>query len=154
MKRPLLALILLCAVAGTTHAQSDSSYFGVGGATVVGGTLLPLVSVQIGGPLSESAELRVTMDTQLSIGVISADVLYTLHPRPDLKVYLGAGPNFALVFPTTGIGVDLHGTAGVEYRLRGGQGIGFYGEVKPFIANSVVSNFLIYQLRGGVNVHF
>lgn len=131
MKRLFLAFALLCSVAGTAHAQFNSPYFGVGGTAVVGSALPPLVSVQVGGPLSESVEARMTLDAQPSAVLIGADVFYTLFPRPNLKVYLGAGPDAVMVFPITGVGADLHGTAGLEYRLGGVRGLASTAKSSP-----------------------
>jgi hypothetical protein len=147
----LLCLLTVLTLFSTSNAQSRDAYVGVGGAYLV---VLPLLSVQVGGAVSDLIELRATLDTLLLANVVGGDVLFTLFPEPALKVYLGAGPDL-LFAPGYGGGFDFHGTAGVEYRTEDGFGpIGIYGEIKPYLGSIAQIGFPTLGFRGGVNFHF
>lgn len=147
----LLCLFAALALSSTSNAQSRDSYVGVGGAYFV---VVPLLSVQGGIAVSDSFELRATLDTLLAINAVGGDILFTLFPDPALKVYLGAGPDLLLA-PGFGGGFEFHGTAGVEYRTEDGFGpIGIYGEVKSYLLTIIQTGFPFIGFRGGVNFHF
>ncbi len=152
MKRLLLlCLFVTLSFFSTSSAQSRDAYFGVGGSFFF---LVPLLSIQAGGAVSDAIELRANLDTLIAANLLGGDVLYTLFPDPSVKVYLGAGPDF-IFFPGLGGGFDFHATAGVEYRTGEGFGpVGIYGEVKPFLRTTFAVGFPIFVLRGGVNFHF
>lgn len=113
---------------------------------------VPLLGLQLGGPVTERLELRGTLDTLLIASNIGADLLYPFAVSEDVRGYIGGGADFIyLVIPELAYGSSfgLHATAGLEY-LTGA--VGFYGEVQPYILLS--SPIRALKARAGVNFYF
>jgi hypothetical protein len=151
MKKVLL-LMIFAVLIGSAQAQDRSPYVGIGGAYFLGATT-PLLTFQLGTPVSDALELRATIDTIFSVNVIGADLLFGLYPSDAFKVYLGAGPDVIFV-PGEGTGFEGHATAGVEFRLEDGEGIGIFAESKLFLRSTFAAGTPGLAFRGGINFHF
>jgi len=142
---PLFAMLCL----SSTQAQS---YFGVGASVV--NLFIPLPSVQVGGPVAERVELRITLDSVLVINDLGLDVLYTF-PIPDapLKGYVGGGPDVVWVLIAGGRPfLAAHATAGLEYLT---DNLGIYGELQPLLPVLGTEGTPVFlKLRAGVNFYF
>ncbi len=157
MKRFLLVLITLSAL---SCAGAQSSYFGlhvdvVGGPNL--GSVAPLAGLQLGGPLLDDVELRVSGFLLVLANFLQVDVLYTQKLSDTLRGYGGVGGDAGLIaFYDDGTILGVHATAGLEYRL--GSGIGLFGEVQPLYVLKTPdigfgSGGLVGKLNLGVNFH-
>ncbi len=152
--RPCIVALLFLTPLSTAMAQDTHSYLGVGGAYFAGATT-PVLSFQVGAAISDVVELRVTLDTLVSVNVFSADLLFILEPDSAFEVYLGFGPDLLvlLVEPTAGISLESHGIAGVEFSPSG-TNVGLYVEAKPFLVSTLRSGALASEFRAGINYYF
>lgn len=167
-KHRLACLAFLLLFWGVRAAQAQSAYVGlslhylnvrIAGEepvfpTVYVGTLAP--ALQLGVPVADALELRAALSVApLSDITFGADALYRLPLSEDLHTYLGLGPDFILersLFSEPTFRFDLHGTAGLEFRLD--YGVGVFGEAKPRILSSLGTAALLLDLKTGVNVYF
>lgn len=152
MKQWVLSLL---AVLGLGVGYAQESYVGVGGAVLTNFAdgAAPLLGLQVGGPVTETLELRGTLDTLLFLSNLGADLLYAFDVSPEVEGYAGGGVDFAYIFIpglAAGSTVALHGTAGLEFRTGS---VGFFAEVQPILTLEPVR--LGYtKVRSGINVHF
>lgn len=155
MRRTRLYIFVLVALLSTAQAQDNRSYFGVGGAYFSGATT-PVFSLQVGSAISNLFELRATLDTLLSVNVVSTDLLFAVYKNSVLKAYTGFGPDLlvSLVAPTASTSFEIHGTVGVEFRPNGKLDTGLYIETKPFLVSTFKSGILALEFRAGINSHF
>lgn len=159
MKRSLLVLLALSAL---SCAGAQSSYFGLHVDVVVSqsnlGPVAPLAGLQLGGPIFDDVELRVSGFLLLLANFLQVDVLYTQNLSDTLRGYGGVGGDVGLVsFFGDGLAFGVHATAGVEYQL--GSGIGLFGEVQPLfvlydVGFGIGNGNLLGKLNLGVNFHF
>lgn len=149
-KRWAVAGLILC----FGGAQAQGSYFGIGASVLTNFTdgAAPLLSLQVGGPVAETLELRGTVDTLLFLSNLGADLLYTFDVSTEVEGYVGGGVDFAYIFIpglAAGSTFALHGTAGLEYHTGA---VGLYGEVQPYGLLSAPA--LALKARAGVNFYF
>ncbi len=135
-------------------ARAQGSYFGIGGSVLTNFAdgVVPLLGLHVGGPVTETLELRGSLDTLLFISNLGADLLYPFKVSPTLKGYAGGGADFVYIFIpglAAGSTFALHATAGLEARTGT---LGFYGEVQPYVLLSAPIRAV--KARLGVNVHF
>lgn len=158
MKRILSALIALSVL---SCAGAQSAYFGLhvdGVGRLNPASVAPLAGLQLGGPLADNVELRVSGLVLLLANFLQVDVLYTQNLSDTLRAYGGVGGDVGLVaFYDDGTILGVHATAGLEYSL--GSGIGLFGEVQPlYILKTPDIGFggggLVGKLNLGVNFHF
>lgn len=145
-------LLSVLAVLGLGVVQAQESYFGVGAA--LGNLVIPLLSVQAGGPVVENVEVRGTLDSVLFVNDLGLDVLYTFAISDGpLEGYVGGGPDLVWIFVGNGGPfLTAHATAGLEY-LTGNLGV--YGEAQALLPVSVLNAALVPgKLRFGVNFYF
>lgn len=158
MKRFLLVLLTLSAL---SCAGAQSSYFGLhvdGVGSLNPSSVAPLAGLQLGGPLTDNVELRVSGLVLVLANFVQIDILYTQNISDTLRGYGGVGGDAGLVaFYDDGTILGVHATAGLEYRL--GSGIGLFGEVQPlYVLKAPYIGFgsggLVGKLNLGVNFHF
>jgi hypothetical protein len=130
MKRPLSVLLALLAL---SCAEAQYAYFGLR-VDVVGppnlSPVVPLPGFQLGGPVLDDVELRVSLHTFLLANFVQVDVLYTQNLSDALRGYGGVGGDVGgIAFYDDGSIFGVHATAGLEYGL--GSGVGLFGEVQP-----------------------
>ncbi len=160
VKRTLCALLLaLCFASG--HAQK--TYFGVGGSHVTSSAyaLVPLVSLQVGGPTAPefgSSEVRAALDTILLFSNRGIDVFASVCPADaPLQVYFGGGPDILVFAPLDSVpgqehlpvSFGLHGTVGLEPL---GGSVRPFAEMQPAAALIYSEPVFGLRLRAGVNV--
>lgn len=155
----LAAFILPC-------AQAQRSYVGVhvsgvassSGATLFGG-------LQVGGPIAENVELRLSGLPLVVFNLVQLDLLYTQGLSETLRGYAGGGADLLqFSFFEEGLAFAVHATAGAEAEV--GSGLGLFAEVQPtlvlnapdrdvalFFGNAGAATFY-GTLALGVNVHF
>jgi hypothetical protein len=130
MKRTaLLALWLtLGFIAGTSKAQVQAAYVGFGIAHDSVSALLgyPYPSLQVGGPLTATLEIRGTVESLLVVSDVGLEVLYPFASSPALRLYAGGGVNvpFFFFYPN---GFGARGVFGGEYTL---ETAGLFAEVR------------------------
>lgn len=157
MKRILLvfALIIL------SCAGAQSSYFGLhvdGVGSLNPSSVAPLAGLQLGGPLADNVELRVSGLVLVLANFVQIDVLYTQNLSNTLRGYGGGGGDMGLIaFYDDGTILAVHATAGLEYGV--GSGVGLFGEVQPlYILKTPDIGFgsggLVGKLNLGVNFYF
>ena len=155
MKLSLLVLLTFLTLS-CSHAQS--SYVGLQLSAVTGpGGMFPFAELQVGGPIADNVELRVSGLPLILINLLQVDLFYTQQLAEALRGYAGGGADMLLValaeFGSPAFA--LHATAGVESQL--GSGIGLFAEVQPiFIVNAAYteSERFFGKLALGVNFHF
>jgi hypothetical protein len=147
MKKAVLVLFVLLAL---SCAQAQDSYFGLHGDVVLGSPVIPIPGLQLGGPIADNVELRVSGLLLGYVNFLQVDVLYTQPLSDTLRGYGGGGGDVALaiVFGTS-LDFGVHATAGVEYQL--GSGIGLFGEVQPIL---VLPGIFLGKLNLGINFHY
>lgn len=164
MKNAVFVLFTLLAL---SCAQAQDSYFGIR-ADVVGdlsplSVVAPIVGIQLGTPVSDNVELRVSLLTVVIASVLQADVFYTQPLSDTLRGYGGVGGDLGQVaYGDAQTFSGVHATAGVEHRLESGTGL--FGEVQPlyvlsapeyaFGGDSDSGLGLFWKLNAGVNFHF
>lgn len=158
MKRSLLVLLALSAL---SCAGAQSSYLGLH-VDVVGSpnpsSVAPLAGLQMGGPILDDVELRVSGFLLVLANFLQVDVLYTQNLSDALRGYGGVGGDVVqIAFYDDGLGLGVHATAGVEYQL--GSGIGLFGEVQPlYVLKTPDIGFgtggFLGKFNLGVNFHF
>jgi len=151
VKRWVLTTLVLLSL-GASQAQGSYVGFGASVLTNFSDGAAPLLSLQVGGPVTETLELRGTLDTLLFLSNFGADLLYAFSLSPEIEGYAGGGADFAYIF-IPGLAAAstfaLHATAGLEYRP--GR-VGLYGEVQPYALTS--APIVALKARFGVNFHF
>lgn len=161
MWRSLLAALALTAL---PCAGAQSSYFGLH-LDVVGrpdlSSAIPFGGLQLGLPLLDSVELRVSVLPLLLINFLHVDVLYTRTLSDSLRGYGGVGGDVGATYPDGTI-FGVHATAGLEVGV--GSGVGLFGEVQPLYVLEAPAYALgggpdsglgfFGRLNLGVNVHF
>lgn len=155
----LIALALPC-------AGAQSSYIGLQVSGIASSSgVAPFGAVQLGGPIAENVELRLSGLTIILATVFQLDLLYTQPLTETLRGYAGGGGNvFLAAFAEDGVALAVHATAGVEADV--GSGFGLFAEVQPtyvlnapdeaaalLLGNEGAATFF-GALTVGVNVHF
>lgn len=163
MKRSLLVLLAQLAL---SCAGAQSSYFGVH-LDVVGrpdlSSAVPLGGLQLGFPLLDDVELRVSSLVLVLANFLQVDVLYTQTLSDTLRAYGGVGGDLGgVAFYDDGSIFGVHATAGLEYGV--GSGVGLFGELQPLYVLSAPAYLLggapdsglgfFGRLNLGVNFHF
>lgn len=156
MKCSILVLLVLLS---SSVAEAQDSYFGLH-VDVVGGpsSVAPLAGLQLGGPIVDDVELRVSGFVLVLANFLQVDVLYTQNVADTLRVYGGGGGDAGLVaFYDDGSIFGGHATAGFEYRP--GRVVGFFAELQPlYVLHApdigVRTGSLVGKLNLGVNFHF
>jgi len=155
-------ILLRLAVLGIGWGQARSYYgLGVSLSSSSEYSLVPLLSVQVGGPAAPefgSLELRATLDTVLLFSNVGFDAFASVrYPDAALRLYLGGGPDvfvFMAVDPPPGwegpqVFFGAHGTVGLE---------ALTGSVRPFAelqpAAALIYNEPVFglRLRVGLNL--
>ncbi len=163
MKRPLLVLFALLTLA---CAQAQSSYVGFHLSAVTSSSgVTPFAEVQVGGPVADNVELRLSGVPLVIANFLQVDLLYTRGLSKTLRGYVGGGADtLPFSFPRAGLGSAIHATAGIECEL--GSGIGLFAEAQPtFVLNAPDTDFADFfgnegsatffaTLALGINVHF
>lgn len=148
----MFVVISLCGVAS---AQTPRSYFGVGISVPVP-IFFPLLSLQIGGPISDTLQVRANLDTLLAASIVSADVLHEFYSNATMNAYVGGGLDLIGIidFGLMPFAVipELHATLGAEYFLS--DDVGLYAEVKPLLSSLVTQGVFVAPVRAGANIHF
>lgn len=133
---------------GTSKAQVQDAYFGFGIAYDSASALLgyPNPSLQIGGPLTETLEIRGTLESLLVVSDLGLEVLYPFALSPDIRLYAGGGINvpFFFFYPD---GFVVRSVFGGEYFL---EPVGLFAEVR--LAWRLGGRVPFPQGRLGVNV--
>lgn len=154
----LAALMLSC-------AQAQTSYVGFHLSAVTSTTgVSPFGSLQVGVPVADNVEVRLSGLPLLLLNAIQLDALYTGKFSEALRGYAGGGVDgFQSSFPG-GLASAVHATFGVESLL--GSGIGLFAEAQPIFVLSDPDEalaaffydanpqtfFVTFNL--GVNLHF
>lgn len=135
-------------------AQRRESYVGVGLTNLTVVNIFPVLSGQLGGPVAENLEAKVTLETILIGTLLSVDLLYTAKLDDEVSLYLGAGPNVAVIFAAGGGGLGLggHVEGGVLYR-PGGSNVGLYAALRPLVLFAENPQLDLHP-RLGVNFYF
>lgn len=122
------------------------------GATLANG-VIPLLGVQVGGPVAEHLEVRGTLESVFFITDIGLDLLYTFPVFGVLlEGYIGGGPDLIPLFINSSeLWTAVHATAGLEY-LTGSVGI--YGKLQPLLPLFGVGAPVFVKARAGVNFYF
>lgn len=145
----LVLLILSC-------AQAQRTYVGFQLSGIVSSSgVAPFAELQVGGPIADHVELRVSGLPLVLVNVLQVDLLYTEQLAETLRGYAGGGADVLLVAFTEGVSFAVHTTAGVESQL--GSSIGLFAEVQPiYLLNAPYTGFggLFAKLATGVNFHF
>lgn len=152
MRRGPLSVLVVLGL-GVVQAQS---YFGAAltvrsAATEIG--VVPLLGVQVGGPVLENLHLRAQFDTFLLASTLAADVLYRFDVGGGAHLYLGGGLE---LFITTLLGFNAwpgaHGTLGFGYTPGN---VGYVLEAQPFtrIAEAGIALDSV-RFRAGANLYF
>lgn len=153
MKRPLPILLAFLML---SCAQAQSSYVGFQLSGIISSSgAAPFAELQVGGPVADHVELRVSGLPLVLVNVLQADLLYTEQLTEALRGYAGGGADVLLVAFTEGVSFAVHTTAGVESQL--GSGIGLFAELQPiYLLNAPYTGFGSFfgKLATGVNVHF
>ncbi len=130
---------------------------GVSYATYTGvNTRYPLLSVQIGGPISEGLELRGTIESLVVASNLGLDVFYPLGLNtPDARLYVGGGVStrFYVYYP---YGFDLRSVFGGEYFVGSEISplpLGFFGEVRTYF-RGLLMGFPTVEGRVGLNLPY
>lgn len=160
------SLTVLLATLMLSCAQAQSSYVGFQLSAIASSSgVTPFAEVQVGGPMADHVELRLSGVPLVIANFLQIDLLYTQGLSEALRGYVGAGADvLPFSFPRAGLGSAVHATAGVEYGL--GSGIGLFAEAQPtFVLNAPDTDFADFfgnagsatffaTLALGVNVHF
>lgn len=159
-------LLVLVACLAPSYVQAQSSYVGFQLSAIASSSgLSPFADVQVGGPVADHVELRLSGVPLVIANFLQVDLLYTKGLSEALRGYVGGGADvLPFSFPRAGLGSAVHATAGVEYELGGG--IGLFAEAQPtlvlnapdrdfadFFGNAGSATFFV-ALALGVNVHF
>ncbi len=161
MKHGFLGALSLffCLAVSSVQAQERRSYFGIGVsyATYTGGDPnYPLPSIQVGGPISETLELRGTLESIAIISNLGLDLLYpVMLEDADARFYLGGGANsrFFAYYP---IGFDLRLILGGEYFFESSSSSlpsGLFGETRIYF-RGLLNGFPTLEGRVGLNLPF
>jgi hypothetical protein len=126
----LIALTLPC-------AGAQSSYVGLHLSGIASSSgVTPFGALQVGGPVADGLELRLSGLPLVLANAVQLDLLYTQRLTETVRVYAGGGGSFFSVvrFEISPGGRDgrafsVHGTAGLETDV--GSGIGLFAEVQP-----------------------
>lgn len=163
MQRSLLVLLALLAL---SYAGAQSSYFGLhvdGVGSLNPSSVAPLAGLQLGGPLTDNVELRVSGLVLVLANFVQIDILYTQDLSDTLRGYGGGGGDVGLIaFYDDGTILGVHATAGLEYGV--GSGVGLFSEVQPLYVLHAPEYLLsgdpdsglgfFGKLNLGVNFHF
>lgn len=153
MKRFLL--LLLAAFLAMSHTQAQGSYVGLQLSGILSsGSVFPFAEVQVGGPVAENVELRLSGLPLVVVNLVQLDLLYTQGFAEALRGYAGGGADVLLSNDPlpSGLTFGVHATAGVEYRM--GSLIGLFAEVQPIFTFEPEAERFLGKLALGVNVHF
>ena len=171
MRRSLLVVLALSVLfsvvsSALSRAEAQSPYFGVH-LDVVGrpdlSSAVPLGGLQLGFPLLDDVELRVSGLVLVLANFLQVDVLYTRTLSETLRAYGGVGGDVGeIAFYDDGTIFGVHATAGLEYGV--GSGVGLFGELQPLYVLHAPAYLLggapdsglgfFGRLNLGVNVHF
>ena len=159
-------LLVLLAFLTLSCAQAQSSYAGFHLSAVTSATgISPFAELQVGGPLADNVELRLSGLPLVVFNLLQVDLLYTEQISEALRGYAGGGADMLqnCLF-TSGLAFAIHATAGVESQL--GSGIGLFAEAQPtfvlnapdedvalFYGNAGSATFFV-TLALGINLHF
>jgi hypothetical protein len=156
MKR-WLWMVFLCFCMGLVEAQERGSYVGFGVSYATFSGLVPNYpqpSLQVGGPISETLELRGTLESLLITGNLGLDILYPLAlSAPDARLYAGGGVNTRLYFYYPD-GFDLCGVVGGEYfpaTEPEAEPIGVFAEVRVYL-RGLPAGLPALEGRAGINL--
>lgn len=153
MKRPLPVLLAFLIL---SCAQAQSTYVGFQLSGIISSSgVFPFAELQVGGPVADNVELRVSVLPLVLANVLQVDLFYTKQLSEALRGYTGGGADVLLVAFTEGPSFAVHATAGAESQL--GSGIGLFGEVQPiYIVNAPYTGFGSFfgKLALGINFHF
>lgn len=163
MKRFLLVLLASLTLSCT---QAQSSYVGFHLSAVTSATgISPFGGLQVGGPLADNVELRLSGLPLVVFNLLQVDLLYTEELSEALRGYAGGGVDMLQYsFFTSGLAFAVHATAGVESQI--GSGIGLFAEAQPtfvlnapdedvslFFGNAGSATFFV-TFALGLNFHF
>ena len=163
MKHYLLVLFALLTFSGT---QAQRPYVGVHVSGIASSSgVTPFGGVQVGGPVIDNMELRLSSLPLVVFNLLQLDLLYTQPLSETLRGYAGGGADLLeFSFFEEGLAFAVHATAGAE--ADAGSGIGLFAEVQPtlvlnapdrdvalFFGNAGAATFY-GTLALGVNVHF
>lgn len=116
----------------------------------------PQPSLQLGGPISETLELRGTLESLLVTGNLGLDILYPLALNtPDARLYVGGGINTRLYFYYPN-GFNLRGVLGGEYFLATepeGEPTGLFAEVRTYL-RGLLAGLPTLEGRVGINLPY
>ncbi len=145
---------ILLVLLSLSFASAQDSYFGVGLSAYTDFTNLgALPSFQFGTSVSDSVELRATVDSVILASIIGVDLLYSEQlPKEDARYYLGGGADFVFAL-LPGIvnfaaAASAHATLGYESIS---DNVGIFAEAQPMVA---FSGGIGVRLRLGANIHF
>ncbi len=169
MRRSLLVVLALSVLfsvvsSALSRAEAQSPYFGVH-LDVVGrpdlSSAVPLGGVQLGFPVLDNVELRVSTLVLVFANFLQVDILYTRTLSDTLRGYGGVGGDVGTTYPDGTI-FGVHATAGLEYGV--GSGVGLFGELQPLYVLHAPAYLLggapdsglgfFGRLNLGVNFHF
>ena len=158
MKYGLLGVLglFICLVTSSVQAQRGS-YFGIGATYTTSSGVSParnvLPSIQVGGLISDSLELRGTLESLVIVSNLGLDVLYPVTlENAAARLYLGGGVS-SHFFAYLPMGFDLRLVLGGEYFFKATTSpllIGLFGEAR------IYSSGLFYgspTLEGRVGVN-
>ncbi len=125
--------------------------------------MFPFFELQVGVPVAENVELRVSGLPFLLVNFLQIDLFYSYILSDTLRAYGGVGGDVGSVaFYDDGSIFGVHATAGLEYSL--GSGIGLFGEMQPLYVLHAPEYLLsgdpdsglgfFGKLNLGVNFHF
>lgn len=149
-------ILVLLAFLTLSCAQAQSSYVGFQLSAVTSSSgVFPFADLQVGGPVAENVEIRLSGLPLVVVNLVQLDSLYTQGFAEALRGYAGGGADVLLSNDPlpSGLTFGVHATAGVEYRT--GSLIGLFAEVQPiFNLSEPEDERLFAKLAVGVNFHF
>jgi hypothetical protein len=150
-------VIVLLAVGSLSLAWSQDFYVGGGISLLVAVPDTPeallLPTVQLGARVAEDLDFRMTLDSDLTVFLIGADLLYTFPLEAPAFAYVGGGLDLFIIplfFDTTLVLPSLHPTVGLEVRL---DPLGIFAEAQPQLI-FLLGRQLVVKLRMGINIRF
>ncbi len=150
-------MVFLCLCVGLVEAQVRGSYVGFGVSYATFSGLVPnypQLSLQVGGPISETLELRGTLESLLVSSNLGLDILYPLAlSAPDARLYAGGGLNTRPYFYYPN-GFDLRVVLGGEYfpaTEPEAETIGAFTEVRVYL-RGLLAGLPTLEGRAGINL--
>jgi hypothetical protein len=143
----LFALVLLSPLSAAS-AQSRGVYAGVGISDFL---VLPLLSFQVGGAVTDATELRATLDTLILANILSGELLFT---RASTQALFGRRRRRGFgrrLRQRSRLSRDCRGR--IPHRRRWGTH-SIYGEAKPLLSPAILEGVPLLLFRSGVNFYF